>query len=60
MPPRWLAPMLTDYDLHLLAEGRHWRSYEKLGAHRIELDGRWPACIMTSAREVRFDVHRLA
>jgi 1,4-alpha-glucan branching enzyme len=31
--------MLTDYDLHLLAEGRHWRSYEKLGAHRIELDG---------------------
>jgi len=31
--------MLTDYDLHLLAEGRHWRSYEKLGAHRIDLDG---------------------
>jgi 1,4-alpha-glucan branching enzyme len=31
--------MLTDYDLHLLAEGRHWKSYEKLGAHRIELDG---------------------
>ncbi len=24
--------MLTDYDLHLLSEGRHWKSYEKLGA----------------------------
>ena len=31
--------MLTDYDLHLLTEGRHWRSYEKLGAHRLDLDG---------------------
>jgi 1,4-alpha-glucan branching enzyme len=25
--------MITDYDLHLLAEGRHWQSYQKLGAH---------------------------
>ena len=24
--------MLTDFDLHLFGEGRHWRSYEKLGA----------------------------
>ncbi|MCL2742610.1 MAG: 1,4-alpha-glucan branching protein GlgB [Planctomycetaceae bacterium] len=24
---------LTDYDLYLLGEGNHWRSYEKLGAH---------------------------
>jgi 1,4-alpha-glucan branching enzyme len=24
--------MLTDYDLHLLGEGRHWKSYEKLGS----------------------------
>jgi 1,4-alpha-glucan branching enzyme len=24
--------MLTDYDLHLLGEGRHWNSYQKLGA----------------------------
>jgi 1,4-alpha-glucan branching enzyme len=24
--------MLSDYDLHLIGEGRHWRSYEKLGA----------------------------
>jgi len=28
-PPDWL----TDFDLHLLAEGTHERSYEKLGAH---------------------------
>ena len=31
--------MLTDYDLHLLTEGTHLRSYEKLGAHVIEVDG---------------------
>jgi hypothetical protein len=24
---------LTDFDLHLLAEGSHYRTYEKLGAH---------------------------
>ncbi|MBX7168763.1 MAG: 1,4-alpha-glucan branching protein GlgB [Pirellulales bacterium] len=30
---------LTDYDLYLLAEGRHWRSYEKLGAHLRTFDG---------------------
>ncbi len=24
--------MITDYDLYLLGEGRHWKSYEKLGA----------------------------
>ncbi len=27
------TPFLTDYDLHLLAEGTHYRTYEKLGAH---------------------------
>jgi len=26
-------PPLTDFDLHLLAEGTHTRAYEKLGAH---------------------------
>jgi 1,4-alpha-glucan branching enzyme len=31
--------MLTDYDLHLLGEGRHWSSYRKLGAHLEEHDG---------------------
>ncbi len=33
------APFLTDYDLHLLAEGTHYRSYEKLGAHLVDVDG---------------------
>jgi 1,4-alpha-glucan branching enzyme len=28
--------MLTDYDLHLLTEGTHYRSFEKLGAHLVE------------------------
>ena len=31
--------MLTDYDFHLLGEGRHWTSFEKLGAHLEEHDG---------------------
>jgi 1,4-alpha-glucan branching enzyme len=31
--PYAFEPMLTDYDLHLLSEGTHWKSYHKLGAH---------------------------
>jgi 1,4-alpha-glucan branching enzyme len=27
--------VLTDYDLHLLGEGTHYRAFEKLGSHRI-------------------------
>ena len=27
--------VLTDYDLHLLAEGTHYRNYQKLGAHLV-------------------------
>ncbi len=30
---------LSDYDLHLLGEGTHYRVYDKLGAHRAHLDG---------------------
>ncbi len=29
---------ITDYDLHLLSEGTHYRSWEKLGAHIIVND----------------------
>ena len=29
---------ITSFDLHLLAEGSHYRSWEKLGAHIIETD----------------------
>jgi 1,4-alpha-glucan branching enzyme len=31
--------MLTDYDFHLLGEGHHWKSYEKLGAQLHVKDG---------------------
>ena len=31
--------LLTDYDLHLLGEGRHWQCYERLGAHLRTIDG---------------------
>ena len=27
--------VLTDFDLHLLGEGTHYRAFDKLGAHRI-------------------------
>ncbi len=27
------GPVLTDFDLHLLGEGTHYRNYERLGAH---------------------------
>ncbi len=29
--------VLTDFDLHLLGEGTHYRAFEKLGAHRIRV-----------------------
>src|SRR4051795_10155018 len=31
--------LLSDFDLHLLASGTHFRSYERLGAHVVERDG---------------------
>jgi len=30
---------LTDYDVHLFREGNHFRLYQKLGAHPMEVDG---------------------
>src|SRR5690242_17015843 len=32
-------PLLTDYDLHLSAEGTHYQQYEKFGAHLREVSG---------------------
>ena len=37
--PYSFLPVLTEYDLHLLGEGTHYRNYEKLGAHVIEING---------------------
>jgi 1,4-alpha-glucan branching enzyme len=31
--PYSFEPVLTDFDLHLLGEGTHYRNYERLGAH---------------------------
>ncbi len=31
--------VLTEFDLHLMGEGRHYDTYEKLGAHVIALEG---------------------
>ena len=32
--------LLTDFDLHLFNEGRHYRLYEKLGAHPVQVSGK--------------------
>jgi 1,4-alpha-glucan branching enzyme len=37
--PYAFPQLLTDYDLYLLNEGRHWQSYERLGAHLRTIDG---------------------
>jgi 1,4-alpha-glucan branching enzyme len=34
-----LQSALSEFDLYLLAEGTHYRAYEKLGAHLTERDG---------------------
>ncbi|WP_146563068.1 1,4-alpha-glucan branching protein GlgB [Posidoniimonas corsicana] len=37
--PYAFEPLLGDIDLHLLGEGKHWSSYERLGAHLRTIDG---------------------
>jgi 1,4-alpha-glucan branching enzyme len=37
--PYSFPQVLTDYDLHLIGEGTHYRNYEKLGAHVREIAG---------------------
>ena len=37
--PYAFPPLLTDYDRHLLNEGRHWKSYTRLGAQLRSIDG---------------------
>lgn len=38
-PYAFRSPRITDFDIHLFAEGNHHRIYEKLGAHLTEVDG---------------------
>jgi 1,4-alpha-glucan branching enzyme len=42
--PYAFGPQLTDFDLHLLGEGTHYRSWEKLGAHATT-DGGVPGVV---------------
>ncbi|MEW6162740.1 MAG: 1,4-alpha-glucan branching protein GlgB [Nitrospirota bacterium] len=37
--PYSFMPVLTDFDLYLMGEGRHYKKYEKFGAHVMEIDG---------------------
>lgn len=37
--PYRFSSTLSDFDLHLLGEGTHYRAYEKLGAHLAVVDG---------------------
>ena len=37
--PYTFTPKLSDYDLYLLNQGRHWHIYKILGAHYLEIDG---------------------
>ena len=36
--PYCFPPQITDFDLHLFAEGKHWHIYQILGAHRARID----------------------
>ncbi|MDG2989332.1 1,4-alpha-glucan branching enzyme [Candidatus Synechococcus calcipolaris G9] len=38
-PYAFRSSKLTDFDIHLFAEGNHHRIYEKLGAHLLRVDG---------------------
>ncbi len=38
-PYAFRSPYLTDFDIHLFAEGNHHRIYEKMGAHLTAING---------------------
>jgi 1,4-alpha-glucan branching enzyme len=33
--------LFTDFDIHLFKAGKHFRLHEKLGAHIVEVNGKW-------------------
>jgi 1,4-alpha-glucan branching enzyme len=39
LDPYSFGPLLTDFDLHLISQGTHYRTYEKLGAHIRDVGG---------------------
>ena len=36
--PYCFGPVLSEFDRHLFAEGRHWHIYQKLGSHLLSID----------------------
>ncbi len=38
LDPYCFPPCLSDYDLHLFSEGKHWHAYRFLGAHHHAVD----------------------
>ncbi|MGD2182385.1 1,4-alpha-glucan branching enzyme [Lusitaniella coriacea] len=52
-PYAFRSPQLTDFDLHLFAEGNHHRIYEKLGAHLAEIEGVKGVCFAVWAPNAR-------
>lgn len=54
-PPIQPFSLLTDYDIHLFRSGKHYRVYEKLGAHMVQVGdkhGVYFAVWAPGAREV--------
>jgi 1,4-alpha-glucan branching enzyme len=39
LDPYQFGAVLSEFDLHLLNEGTHYRAWEKLGPHRMTIDG---------------------
>ncbi len=39
MSPEKKVRVLTEFDLHLIGEGSHYKKYEKLGSHVMEVEG---------------------
>src|SRR6187399_1696051 len=37
--PYHYGQVISDFDLHLFAEGTHYRAWEKLGSHALTIDG---------------------
>jgi len=37
--PYSFLPQLSEFDLHLFSEGKHWHAYQILGAHEHQVDG---------------------
>ncbi|SDM68887.1 1,4-alpha-glucan branching protein GlgB [Pedobacter antarcticus] len=37
--PVWIYSLLTDFDISLFISGKHFRLYEKMGAHPLKVDG---------------------